>query len=96
MVLQAKEQEFRSLFSEMVKGFLRTDEGEIRLRFYDEGRMQGRKNFEALKGGQGDITDGVLRGLLPTKYSPLQPNGNGLQSVYLTETPSHLPKSSSG
>ncbi|QHO73606.1 hypothetical protein ACH79_14060 [Bradyrhizobium sp. CCBAU 051011] len=65
MVLQAKEQEFRSLFSEMVKGFLRTDEGEVRLRFYDEGRMQGRKNFEALKGAQGDITDGVLRGLLP-------------------------------
>lgn len=65
MILQAKEQEFRSLFSEMVKDFLRTDEGEIRLRFYDEGRMQGRKNFEALKTAQGDITDGVLRGLLP-------------------------------
>jgi len=28
---------------------------------------------------------GVLRPLLPEKYSPLQPNGNGLQSVYLTE-----------
>jgi hypothetical protein len=26
-----------------------------------------------------------LRGLLPTKYSPLLPSGNGLQSVYLTE-----------
>jgi putative restriction endonuclease len=26
----------------------------------------------------------VLRPLLPDKYSPLQPNGNGLQSVYLT------------
>jgi putative restriction endonuclease len=25
----------------------------------------------------------VLRPLLPERYSPLQPNGNGLQSVYL-------------
>jgi putative restriction endonuclease len=30
---------------------------------------------------------GVLRPLLPARYSPLQPNGNGLQSVYLTEVP---------
>jgi hypothetical protein len=30
---------------------------------------------------------GVLRPLLPERYSPLQPNGNGLQSVYLTEIP---------
>lgn len=29
----------------------------------------------------------VLRPLLPDKYSPLQPNGNGIQSVYLTELP---------
>lgn len=29
----------------------------------------------------------LLRPLLPEKYSPLQPNGNGLQSVYLTEVP---------
>src|SRR5712692_7025928 len=33
---------------------------------------------------------GVLRPLLPAKYSPLQPNGNGLQSVYLTEVPTAL------
>jgi putative restriction endonuclease len=32
----------------------------------------------------------VLRPLLPDKYSPLQPNGNGLQSVYLTEVPAVL------
>lgn len=32
----------------------------------------------------------VLRDLLPAKYSPLQPNGNGLQSVYLTEVPNTL------
>jgi hypothetical protein len=32
----------------------------------------------------------VLRSALPSKYSPLQPNGNGLQSVYLTEVPSLL------
>jgi putative restriction endonuclease len=29
----------------------------------------------------------VLRPLLPERYAPLQPNGNGLQSVYLTEIP---------
>ena len=33
---------------------------------------------------------GVLRPLLPEKYSPLQRNGNGLQSVYLTELPTSL------
>jgi hypothetical protein len=32
----------------------------------------------------------VLRPLLPARYSPLQPNGNGLQSVYLTEVPAPL------
>jgi hypothetical protein len=32
----------------------------------------------------------ILRPLLPQKYSPLQPNGNGLQSVYLTEVPTAL------
>ena len=32
----------------------------------------------------------ILRPLLPEKYSPLQPNGNGLQSVYLTEIPEPL------
>jgi len=30
---------------------------------------------------------GVLAPLLPVKYSPLQANGNGLQSVYLAEMP---------
>ena len=33
---------------------------------------------------------GVLRPLLPDRYSPLQPNGDGLQSVYLTELPTPL------
>jgi putative restriction endonuclease len=32
----------------------------------------------------------VLRPLLPDRYSPLQPNGNGIQSVYLTEVPNTL------
>ena len=32
----------------------------------------------------------VLRPLLPEKYSPLQLNGNGIQSVYLTEVPAPL------
>ncbi len=29
----------------------------------------------------------VLGDLLPDRYSPLQPNGNGVQSIYLTELP---------
>jgi hypothetical protein len=29
----------------------------------------------------------ILRSFLPTRYSPLQPNGDGLQSVYLAEVP---------
>jgi putative restriction endonuclease len=32
----------------------------------------------------------ILRPLLPERYSPLQPSGNGLQSVYLTEIPASL------
>ena len=32
----------------------------------------------------------VLRPLLPAKYSPLQANGNGLQSIYLAEIPELL------
>jgi len=28
---------------------------------------------------------GILRTVLPDRYSPLQPNGNGIQSIYLTE-----------
>jgi putative restriction endonuclease len=32
----------------------------------------------------------VLRPLLPAKYSPLQVNGNGLQSIYLAEIPDAL------
>jgi putative restriction endonuclease len=27
----------------------------------------------------------VLRAVLPHRYSPLQPSGNGVQSIYLTE-----------
>lgn len=34
----------------------------------------------------------VLRPLLPKKYSPLQENGNGLQSVYLATVPGDLAK----
>jgi hypothetical protein len=32
----------------------------------------------------------ILRPLLPGRYAPLQPNGNGLQSVYLTEVSTPL------
>src|SRR5882762_11133413 len=30
---------------------------------------------------------GILRAVLPSRYSPLQANGNGIQSIYLTEIP---------
>jgi putative restriction endonuclease len=30
-------------------------------------------------------TGTVLRTLLPSRYSPLQQNGDGIQSIYLTE-----------
>ena len=39
---------------------------------------------------------GVLRPLLPEKYSPLQANGNGIQSVYLTELPEPLAETLAG
>src|ERR1700677_3622704 len=32
----------------------------------------------------------ILRPLFPDRYSPLQANGNGLQSVYLAELPTEL------
>jgi hypothetical protein len=32
----------------------------------------------------------VLRPLLPNRYSPLQLNGNGIQSIYLTELPTNF------
>ena len=32
----------------------------------------------------------ILRSLLPSKYSPLQADGNGLQGIYLTEVAQHL------
>jgi HNH endonuclease len=32
----------------------------------------------------------LLRGLLPSRYSPLQESGNGIQSIYLTELPLDL------
>src|ERR1051325_5392567 len=32
----------------------------------------------------------ILRSLLPARYSPLQPTGDGLQSVYLAEVPEPL------
>jgi 5-methylcytosine-specific restriction protein B len=33
--------------------------------FYDSGRSRGRENFAAISASHGDITDSVLRGLLP-------------------------------
>jgi 5-methylcytosine-specific restriction protein B len=65
MILKSREQEFRSLFSEFVEDYFKTSDGENHLRFYDEGRSKGRENFEAVRTSRGDITDSVLRGLLP-------------------------------
>ena len=39
---------------------------------------------------------GVLRPLLPSRYSPLQANGNGVQSIYLTELPPPLAETLAG
>jgi hypothetical protein len=38
----------------------------------------------------------VLRPLLPPRYAPLQANGNGIQSVYLTELPPPLAETLAG
>jgi putative restriction endonuclease len=38
----------------------------------------------------------ILRPFLPERYAPLQPNGNGLQSVYLTEVTLDFSESLSG
>jgi hypothetical protein len=38
----------------------------------------------------------VLRPLLPPRYAPLQPNGNGIQSIYLTELPPPLAETLAG
>lgn len=68
MILKSKDTEFSSLFAEFTKEFLRTPEGEDHLKFYDGGRSQGRANFDAIKKAEQsgeDITDRVLRGLLP-------------------------------
>jgi hypothetical protein len=38
----------------------------------------------------------LIRPLLPSRYSPLQANGNGIQSVYLTELPPPLAETLAG
>jgi hypothetical protein len=38
----------------------------------------------------------LLRPLLPARYAPLQANGNGIQSVYLTELPTPLAEALAG
>ena len=67
-MLSSKESEFSSLFGEFVKTFLHTQQGVDHLKFYDDGRAKGKANFNAIKladnAGE-DITDRVLRGLLP-------------------------------
>jgi hypothetical protein len=67
-VIAEKKAEFRSLFAEFAKAYLTTPQGEEHLRFYAEGRSRGLANLTlirtAAKQGQ-DVTDGVLRGLLP-------------------------------
>ncbi len=65
MILPAKREEFCSLFSEFAESYLATRNGEVHQRFYGIGRSRGRENFAAIKASHGDITDSVLRGLLP-------------------------------
>jgi len=51
----------------------------VRVRFREmENRVRPKDHIE------------LLRPLLPDRYSPLQPNGNGIQSVYLTSVPEIL------
>jgi putative restriction endonuclease len=38
----------------------------------------------------------LLRGVLPERYLPLQSNGNGIRSVYLTEIPAPLAETLAG
>lgn len=59
--------------------------------YWEDVGWRGRVSFERLENliRPKDHID-LLRPLLPDRYSPLQPNGNGLQSVYLTEVPQDL------
>ncbi|MFK4721030.1 hypothetical protein ABIE89_002130 [Bradyrhizobium niftali] len=41
MILQSKEQEFRSLFYEFTRDYLNTSEGQKHLKLYDVGRLAG-------------------------------------------------------
>lgn len=68
MIAENKKAEFKSLFAEFAEAYLDTSEGEDHLKFYAEGRSKGLANLssirEAAKRGE-DVTDRVLRGLLP-------------------------------
>ena len=53
---------------------------------------ESRKPVEFSNAGQNWANVGwkVLRTVLPNRYSPLQTNGNGIQSIYLTEVPQNF------
>jgi hypothetical protein len=68
MISSPKRTEFLALFDESVKDYLSQPEGQTQLSKYEEGRAQGRSNFEkvvdAASRGE-EITDSVLKLLLP-------------------------------
>lgn len=68
----AKRREMESLFEEFVRTYLTTPEGQAHQAAYESSREQGRKNFQSIlqaRDADEDVTDRVLRDLLPHKDS---------------------------
>jgi 5-methylcytosine-specific restriction protein B len=68
MISPQKKTEFIALFDEFVRDYLSQPQGQSHLGRYDDGRAQGRRNFDkivAAANRREDVTDLVLRLLLP-------------------------------
>lgn len=68
MISAQRKDQFRNLYSEFVHEYVSQPRGQEHLRWYDEGRAQGRKNFEEVKEEterSGVPTEKVLQKLLP-------------------------------
>lgn len=68
MIKDAKRQEIHTLFEEFVLDYLSTPEGRTHLASYAESRTKGRENLAVVRTAaerDQDVTDSVLRGLLP-------------------------------
>jgi len=73
MITPQKKTEFLALYDEFVRDFLSQPQGQDHFGKYEAGRTQGRSNFEkivAAANREEDITDPVLRLLLPYTDSP--------------------------